>query len=114
MAEIQGQNAARCAGRRIRYGAPPERRSALKRHIMDMGITKGVRVYVAQGGAAWRSHRGDGPRLRAVAAQRRGGVHLVDARCAGIASRRIGNRRTMAQVRRFTETSSQELTQSGF
>ena len=26
---------------------------ALKRHIMDMGITKGVGVYVRKGGAAW-------------------------------------------------------------
>ncbi len=60
---------------------------AIKRHIMDMGITKGTDGSVrkgaplgdpieAQGGAAGRSHRGHGARLRACAAQERGGEHF--------------------------------------
>ncbi len=36
---------------------------ALKRHIMDMGITKGVEVFVRKGGAARRSYRGHRSRL---------------------------------------------------
>ena len=58
MAEIQGKTL-----RDVQVGESATVRrlsgeGALKRHIMDMGITKG-----------------DGPRLRAVAAQKRGGVH---------------------------------------
>ena len=36
---------------------------ALKRHIMDMGITKGVEVFVRKGGSAWRPYRGYRSRL---------------------------------------------------
>lgn len=36
---------------------------AVKRRIMDMGITKGVEVYVAQGCAAGRSGGDQRPRL---------------------------------------------------
>ena len=46
MAEIQGKTLRDVQVGRICYGAPPEREGALKRHIMDMGITKGVGVYV--------------------------------------------------------------------
>ena len=42
---------------------------AVKRRIMDMGITKGVDVYRPQGGAAGRPDGGHGSRLRAFAAQ---------------------------------------------
>ena len=36
---------------------------AVKRRIMDMGITKGVEVYRPQGGAAGRPDGGHGSRL---------------------------------------------------
>ena len=44
---------------------------ALKRRIMDMGITKGVRGLRAQGGAAGRSGGGNRARLRAERCARR-------------------------------------------
>ena len=55
MAEIQGKTL-----RDVQVGESATVRrlsgeGALKRHIMDMGITKGVGVR-AQGGAAWRSY----------------------------------------------------------
>lgn len=40
---------------------------AVKRRIMDMGLTKGVEVYVRKVAAARRSGRSHGARLRTVA-----------------------------------------------
>lgn len=44
---------------------------AVKRRIMDMGITRGVEVFVRKTGAAGRSHGGYGAGLRAVPAEGR-------------------------------------------
>ena len=41
---------------------------AIKRRIMDMGITKGTEIYIRKGSTAGRSHRSNCKRLRAFTA----------------------------------------------
>ena len=88
MAEIQGKTL-----RDVQVGESATVRrlsgeGALKRHIMDMGITKGVGVYV----------RKVAPLGDPIEVTVRG--YELSLRKSE-ASRRIGNRRAMAQVRRF-------------
>ena len=59
---------------------------ALKRHIMDMGITKGTSVFVRKV-APGRSDRGHGARIRAVASQARGGEHPHRLTLPGVSAR---------------------------
>lgn len=48
---------------------------ALKRRIMDMGLTKGTEVYVRKVAPLGDPHGADGARIRAVRAQERCGKH---------------------------------------
>ena len=102
MAEIQGKTL-----RDVQVGESATVRrlsgeGALKRHIMDMGITKGVGVYV-------RKVAPLGDPIEVTVRGYELSLRKSEAECdssstsayAGIASRRIGNRRAMAQVRRF-------------